>query len=173
MRKHLSYANLAASAALFLALAGGTTAIALGTGSKASKPRPKPAGVMTSRITGFEADASQCGAVSGISSATVGCSAAADPPWQISPATRLTATGLAVRLTDPSSDPGASRTFSLVVDPFNVTALSCTVDPGETTCKNQHKVEIPAGSQLLIHQQAGNGAVVNTDAMVAFRLTKP
>jgi hypothetical protein len=171
VRTHLSYANVAASAALFLALAGGTTAIALGGGGGKAKPL-KRSGVMSSRITGIDQTAQECGPVSGVGAASDGCSPAADPLVQISPAIGYKARDLAVKLSTPSTDPGASRTFTLVANGDDI--LSCTVLPNESACADKENLgNVPASSELVIRESPGNGAVVSTDAMVSFRLTKP
>jgi hypothetical protein len=171
VRTRLSYANVAASAALFLALAGGTTAIALGGGGGKAKPL-KRSGVMSSRITGIEQTAQECGPVSGVGAASDGCSPAANPLVQISPAIGYKARDLAVKLSSPSSAPGASRVFTLMANGQDV--LSCTVLPNESACTDTENLgNVPASSELLIRETPGNGSVVTTDAMVSFRLTKP
>jgi hypothetical protein len=173
VRRHLSFANVTASAALFLALAGGTTAIALGGGGGSGKAKPlKRSGVMSSRITGIDQTAQECGPVSGVGAASDGCSPAADPLVQISPAIGYRARDLAVKLSAPSTVPGASRTFTLLANGDDI--LSCTVLPNESACADKENLgNVPASSELMIRESPGNGAVVSTDAMVSFRLTKP
>ena len=193
--RNLSYANVMATVALFLALAGGTTAIALSgkntvksndiapgavrssdiadNGVRDSDRRDEGAGVFTARIAGFEQFNAECGPVNGVAADTSGCNALGGAPIQISPAVALQARDLAAKITTPGTDVGQTRTFSLLVN-GDVTTLGCTIPVNLDTCTDSDAVvDISPNSELLIVEVPGNGAVPNTDAMVSFRLTKP
>jgi hypothetical protein len=179
VRRHLSYANVMATVAVFIALGGGAYALTRGEvkskhiARDAVKAKHIDFGVrsvpMMASHAGLPATSSGNDSlpVMGVASVNAGI-------WELMAPTRFVATGLRVRQGEPL-DTG-SRTWTLQAQEGETsasTALKCTVDAGERTCRSNARVTIPAGSEIWwrINSQGTTG--LGDYALVSWRAVLP
>jgi hypothetical protein len=167
LRAGLTYSNVMATIAVFIALGGGAYALTRGeVGSKhiardAVKAKHIDFGV---RSTPMMANFSYLNNGSGsFHYAPMGASSTLGDTYHesVAPQTFI-ATGLRVRLGDPLAS--GTRDFTLHYEPQDggsETALGCQVTAGERECRSNARVRVPAGVDVYFRHEhvAANGGV--------------
>ena len=176
IRGRLSYANVMATLAVFIALGGGAYALSRGEvksrniAADAVKAKHIAFGVRSTPMM-----ATHAGLPTGIGNETkpvLGLDAAGGIPEMLVPE-RFVATGLRVRHGTPLT--GGNRSWTLRTYDGTTerdTALTCTVEAGERSCASNARVVIPAGTEIWWRVNSQNATGANY-ALVSWRAVLP